>query len=141
MSFAVLRIAVGLVFVCAGVFKLVDIQQFAIDVQNFRLTPWSVSVGIALYLPWLEILSGAAFASGWRVLREGAHWTLIAMVAGFLVALGSAWARGLDIECGCFGQATATTVQSALLRAAILGGMLIALKIRYSSLSSGFSTR
>jgi uncharacterized membrane protein YphA (DoxX/SURF4 family) len=125
----VFRIGVGLLFVYAGLLKLLDIQQFAIDVQNFRLTPWSLSLVTALYLPWLEILAGATFASGFRRLELGAYWTLVTLVGAFIAALGSAWARGLDIECGCFGEASGTTVGWALLRALALGGVLGALRV------------
>lgn len=124
LFYAILRIGIGLLFVFAGVLKLLDIQQFAIDVHNFRLTPWSLSVVIALYLPWLEILAGAVFASGWKRLMQGSWWTLTLLVLGFVIALGSAWARGLDIQCGCFGEAASTTVQWALLRAIVLGAVL-----------------
>lgn len=127
---AILRATVGLVFVSAGVLKLLDIQQFAIDVHNFRLTPWSVSLAVALYLPWLEILAGGVFASGWSRFRDGAHWTLLVLVAGFLVALGSAWTRNLDIECGCFGEAAGTTVPWAFMRAMVLGGILGVLRMQ-----------
>ena len=32
------------------------------------------------------------------------EWVLVIMNAVFLLALSTAWARGLDISCGCFGK-------------------------------------
>jgi uncharacterized membrane protein YphA (DoxX/SURF4 family) len=98
-----LRAAVGGVFIYAGALKALDPAQFATDVDNFRLLPYAASCAVAVYLPWLEILAGTALALG--VLRSGAVLILGAFLGVFLVALSSAWVRGLDISCGCFGQA------------------------------------
>ena len=55
----------------------------------------------AIYLPWLEVLAGAALVIGEGV--AGASLIVIQLMAIFTVALASAWWRGLDISCGCFG--------------------------------------
>ena len=96
-----LRVIVGGIFICAGVLKAIDPAQFAKDVDNYRLLPFAASAAVALYLPWLEIIAGAALATG--VWHRGASLVIGAMLLAFLVALGSAWGRGLDITCGCFG--------------------------------------
>ena len=96
----ILRRGVGLVFVSAGALKAWNPQGFAYAVENYQLTTWSISIGIAFYLPWLEIVAGAAMLTG-RMYR-GALALLLLMTLGFLAALSSAWARGLNIECGCF---------------------------------------
>lgn len=95
-----LRLGVGLVFVSAGALKAWNPQGFAYAVENYQLTSWSASIGIAFSLPWLEIVAGTALVTG-RLYR-GALATLILLTVGFLAALSSAWARGLNIECGCF---------------------------------------
>ena len=89
------------VFGYAGVVKALDLQGFAQAVGNYRLLPPLLVTWIAVCLPWWEL--GAAIAllwPGWR--RSGA--LLVAGFSGvFSVAIGSAWVRGLDIACGCFG--------------------------------------
>ena len=97
-----LRLALGGVFIYAGALKIVDPQNFARDVHHFQLTPWTVSVVVAVYLPWLEVLAGLALI--FRRLPLGASLALVIMNAAFLIALSTAWARGLDISCGCFGK-------------------------------------
>ena len=99
---ALLRIGLGGIFVYAGALKIWDPQQFAIDVHHFQLTSWTVSVLIAVYLPWLEVLAGLALIL--RRLSLGAALAIIGMTVVFMVAITSAWARGLDISCGCFGK-------------------------------------
>ena len=98
----VLRLALGGIFIYAGALKIVDAQYFARAVHHFQLTPRAVSVLIAVYLPWLEVFAGLAVSV--RRLALGASLALVVMSAAFLIALSTAWARGLDISCGCFGK-------------------------------------
>ena len=114
---ALLRLGLGGVFVYAGALKIWNVQQFALDVHHFELTPWTVSLLVAVYLPWLEMLAGLALIA--RRLPLGASLAIAGMTLVFLVALGSAWARGLDISCGCFGkeeEATKTDFPQLMLR-------------------------
>src|SRR5438034_11280648 len=89
------------VFIYAGAIKVLDPVQFANDIDNYKILPWTIGVGLAFYLPWLEILCG--FALILRRLYLGGLSILTALVAVFLVATIAAKARGLDITCGCFG--------------------------------------
>jgi putative oxidoreductase len=102
-----LRWGIGLVFLLAGALKAWDPQSFAYAIENYQLTRWSVSIGIAFYLPWLEMIAGAALLTGW--LYRGALATLGLLTVIFLGALSSAWARGLNIECGCFQSESSPT--------------------------------
>lgn len=97
-----LRLALGGVFIYAGALKIVDAPEFARAIHNYQLTPRLVSTLAAVYLPWLEVLAGLTLIV--RRLPLGAALALTAMSAAFLIALSSAWARGLDISCGCFGK-------------------------------------
>ena len=92
------------VFIYAGAIKVFDPVQFAIDIDNYKILPWTVSVGLAFYLPWLEIFCGLALIL--RRLYLGGLSILTGLVAVFLVATIAAKVRGLDITCGCFGHAS-----------------------------------
>ena len=97
-----LRFALASVFIYAGVVKILDAQRFALDVQHYELTSWTLSVLVAVYLPWLEVIAGIALLI--RRQQLGALVALAGMTTIFLGALLSAWTRGLDISCGCFGK-------------------------------------
>jgi uncharacterized membrane protein YphA (DoxX/SURF4 family) len=56
---------------------------------------------VAFGLPVLEIAVGSALLVGVFV-RTAALASAVLLVV-FLVGVGSAWARGLQIDCGCFG--------------------------------------
>ena len=99
----VLRLTVAGLFTYAGVIKALDTQQFAFDVHHYELTSWTVSILVAVYLPWLEIFTGVALFI--RRFYAGALLIAAALGLTFLAAVASAWWRGLDITCGCFGRA------------------------------------
>lgn len=100
-SLALVRWALGLVFLYAGVVKIAQTQDFAYDVQSYQLTSWTVSILIAVYLPWLETVTALALLT--KRLYLGALVVAVALASVFLGAIISAWQRGLDITCGCFG--------------------------------------
>jgi hypothetical protein len=92
------------VFIYAGALKVLDPVQFAIDIDNYKVLPWTIAVGLAFYLPWLEMFCGLALIL--RRLYLGGLSILTGLVAVFLVATIAAKVRGLDITCGCFGHAS-----------------------------------
>ena len=99
-----LALLIGGAFIYAGALKVWDPVKFANDISNFRILPWVVGVRLAFYLPWLEILCGLALIMGW--LRSGSIAILTALMVVFIGATISAKARGIDLDCGCFGAAT-----------------------------------
>lgn len=99
----VLRVLMGAWFVYAGGMKVfgTGLDRFVTDIENYKLVSGQVAVGVAYFIPWLEIVTGICFMLG--ILRAGAWWAMLCLVVAFSVSVGSAWARGLDISCGCFG--------------------------------------
>lgn len=96
-----LALLFGGVFAYAGVLKLRDPSVFLNDIRSFDLLPDPYAAWLALGLPWLEVFAGLAVITG--LLRRGGLLLLNAALVGFSIAIGSAWWRGLDITCGCFG--------------------------------------
>ena len=102
------QIAIGLVFLAAALAKIGDTAYFAQQVHNFRLAPlWAENL-VAMTLPWIELVAGLALVVGPR--QRGAALILLALMVFFTFAVGSAWARGLDFTCGCFGKASAAGI-------------------------------
>jgi uncharacterized membrane protein YphA (DoxX/SURF4 family) len=102
------QIVIGALFLVASLAKLGDLQAFAEQVHNFRLLPDALDNLSAIVLPWIELIAGLALVFGVRA-RSGAI-IVSALMALFTLAVLIAMARGLDIECGCFGTADATRV-------------------------------
>lgn len=95
------RLILAGLFIYAGVLKAIAPHAFLNDIENYQILPHAVSVGVSLYLPYLEILCG--FSLLFKRFDLGACLILSLLTLTFVAALTSAWARGLDIECGCFG--------------------------------------
>ena len=95
------RLLVGGVWVVAGALKLPDPSQNVRAVRAFELLPEAVVPVVGHALPGLEIVVGVSLLLG-LLTRVSAALSAVMLVA-FVVGIASAWARGLSIECGCFG--------------------------------------
>ena len=115
---------IGGVFIYAGAIKALDPVGFANDIDNYKILPWAIGVGLAFYLPWLEIFCGLALVA--HRLFLGGSSILTTLISVFIVATVADKIRGLDITCGCFGHATKNWSFSAhlTLDLAILGALL-----------------
>jgi uncharacterized membrane protein YphA (DoxX/SURF4 family) len=94
------RIALGCVFVYASLDKIKHPEFFAEAVYNYQLSPEVAVNLVALWLPWLELVSGCLLMLG--VWVRGSSLILSGLMLVFLTALGINLARGVDIHCGCF---------------------------------------
>lgn len=97
----VLRLVLAGVFGAAGALKLPDPDESVRAVRAYRLLPEAVVPVVGYGLPVFEVLLALT-------LLLGALTRVSALVSGallvlFVVGVGSAAARGLSIDCGCFG--------------------------------------
>ncbi len=124
------RLAMAAALVVAGVLKARNPPLFALDIEAYRLIPAAGAIPLAYYLPFLEILAGCALFL--PPLRRGALLVASALLLIFTAMLALAWARGLVINCGCFGSASAGASSFALsiARNMVLLGLGIALARR-----------
>ena len=114
----VARVILGCIFIYASVDKLRHPEIFAEALYNYHLLP-DVAINLAaIWLPWLELLSGGLLVLGLWV--RGSVLVLSGLMVVFLAALGINLARGLDIHCGCFvTQSTDPITVLTLLRDAL----------------------
>jgi len=102
------QIAMGLIFGWAALAKIGDPEGFATQLHHFRLVPIALENLFAVTLPWIELVAALALLVGVQR-RAGALLVAFLMIV-FTLAVALALARGLDIECGCFGTADASRV-------------------------------
>ncbi len=95
-----LRLFLGLIFVYAGIGKVLHPAAFAEAVSNYQILPQSLVNFVAIVLPWVELLVGSCLVLG--IFLPGAVFLANLLLLSFFVALVAAFARGLNIECGCF---------------------------------------
>jgi putative oxidoreductase len=137
-----LRAALAWIFFKAGVLKIWDFAHwrsatpdFTLAIQHYQIIPWpDATMLFAVYLPWLEAITALALFT--QRLRLGALALFSGLTLIFLAALGSAWYRGLDIACGCFGKDEVSTDFPAMIARdlCILAGLATLFVIEWRNL-------
>jgi len=97
----VVRLVLGAVLLVAGGLKVIDPQTSVQAVKAYELLPDGMARIVGWGLPFVEIGIGVLLILG-LLTRAAAIVAGILMVA-FIAAVASAAARGLSIDCGCFG--------------------------------------
>jgi len=97
----VARLGLAAVFLVSGVLKAVDPDAAYVAVRAYDVLPKAGVALVAGILPWLEIVLGLLLLGGLatRVVAVASAGLLVVFIAG----VTQAWARGLSIDCGCFG--------------------------------------
>lgn len=97
----VVRLSLGGVFLTAGGLKVIDPQGSVQAVQAYQLLPRPLETLVGWGLPFLEIALGLLLVAGLftRVVAVASA----ALLGALLAAVISVAARGLSIDCGCFG--------------------------------------
>lgn len=105
------RLVVGSVWLVAGALKLPDPAASVRSVRAYQLLPESVVPLVGYGLPVLEVVLGVCLLAG--ALTRVASALSVGLLAVFIAAIASAWARGLSIDCGCFGGGSSPTANAA----------------------------
>ncbi len=98
----VLRLGLGGLLVVAGALKLRAPVAFATEIANYQLLP-ALAPYVAAVLPVVELVIGGALVVAPRAWRRAAALGALALLAAFTVAVGAAFFRRINIDCGCFG--------------------------------------
>jgi uncharacterized membrane protein YphA (DoxX/SURF4 family) len=95
------RLILGAVLLVAGALKVPNLPKSAMAVRAYELLPIPLANFLGYTLPWIEIGIGLLLIVGVTVKISGALGALTMLA--FIIAIAQAWARGLSIDCGCFG--------------------------------------
>ncbi|MER7580181.1 MauE/DoxX family redox-associated membrane protein [Kitasatospora sp. NPDC097691] len=95
------RLGLAAVWFVAGTSKLADPGAGYLAVRAYQVLPNACIRPVAIGLPLLELLLGLflLLGLGTRVAALCSGLLLLALIA----AIAQSWARGLSIDCGCFG--------------------------------------
>ena len=97
----VARLVLGAVFLVAGGLKVTTPEALAKATQAYQLLPHDVAAYVGYALPIIEVILGLLLILG-LFTRISAVISSLLLVA-FIIGIAQAWARGLTIDCGCFG--------------------------------------
>jgi uncharacterized membrane protein YphA (DoxX/SURF4 family) len=97
----VARLIVGVVDLIAGLVKFPDPAGNVRQVRAFDILPEAIVPTVGHALPTIEIIIGVALILGLLTRLFAVIGALFFLA--FIIGIASAWARGLEINCGCFG--------------------------------------
>jgi uncharacterized membrane protein YphA (DoxX/SURF4 family) len=95
------RLILGVTLFIAGISKVVNFDGSILAVRLYQILPFELSAFAGIALPILEIAVGLLLITG-TFTRFAALAGALFMLA-FIIAIASVWARGISIDCGCFG--------------------------------------
>jgi len=99
-AFVLFRLLLGGIFVYASYDKIIHPVPFAEIVYNYQILPDVLVNLVSLFLPWIELVVGLSLILG--VWLPGAILLCNLLLLAFFSTLVFNFARGLDIDCGCF---------------------------------------
>ncbi|KAB1926936.1 MauE/DoxX family redox-associated membrane protein [Micromonospora noduli] len=95
------RLGLAAVWLVAGASKVSDLAASGRAVNAYQVMPYDVATVIGAALPFVELALGVLLLLGLATrLVAGVSAALLVV---FIAGIASAWARGLAIDCGCFG--------------------------------------
>jgi len=95
------RLGLAAVALVAGFAKIGDLPGSVRAVRAYELLPETLAVLVGNALPMVEIVVGLLLLAGLFTRAAAVVFGLLMVV--FVAGIISAWARGLAIDCGCFG--------------------------------------
>jgi uncharacterized membrane protein YphA (DoxX/SURF4 family) len=96
------RLGLAAVFLAAGASKVNDLDASGRAVVAYELIPTNIAITFGAVLPFFEIALGLLLLLG--LATRLAAWVAAAVLVAFIAGISSAWARGLNIDCGCFSK-------------------------------------
>jgi uncharacterized membrane protein YphA (DoxX/SURF4 family) len=97
----VVRLGLAAVFLVSGALKVIDPAQTRIAVRAYEMLPPGLVGPVATVLPLVELVLGTLLVAGaftrWAALAS------VLLLVVLMTGVTQAWARGLSIDCGCFG--------------------------------------
>ena len=95
------RLVVGGVWLVAGALKVGAPTDSIHAVQAYRILPDSMAQWVGVGMPAVELVIGLALVLG--VFVRGAGVVSALLLIAYIIGISSVWARGIKIDCGCFG--------------------------------------
>jgi len=97
----VARLVLGGTLIAAGYLKFDELDKSQMAVRAYELLPIPLANFMGVFLPFFELAVGILLVLG-AATRISALASGLLMFA-FMIGISQAWARGLSIDCGCFG--------------------------------------
>ena len=128
----VLRLAIAVVFLFAGIEKWRGAEAFVEQIANYQFYP-EYAPFVALLLPPCEVVAALAVLFMRGRWRQAGALVILGMLVVFTFAMARAWSLGINIECGCFGTGSPNIGPLSFAR----NGLMIAVCVAIFGLEGG----
>lgn len=99
-----IRYALAFLFILASIEKLKNPYAFALSIDAYQIFPdWITNIS-TFFIPWLELFIGFGLLFKFK-LQANLYLYFVLMIS-FTILVLIAIIKGLDIECGCFGESS-----------------------------------
>ncbi|HEY3407850.1 MAG TPA: DoxX family protein [Propionicimonas sp.] len=95
------RLILGVTVLVAGLLKVTRLDASVQSVRLYQILPWDFAGFVGTALPILEIVVGLLLITG--TFTRVSALVGSALMLAFIIGIASVWARGISIDCGCFG--------------------------------------
>ena len=92
---------IGLSFLLSGFPHWSNSYYFLGSIYAYKLVDPGIGQIMAMSMPIIQLVLALCFLT--RTFLDAAHLATMFMLISFATVQTSAWVRGLDISCGCFG--------------------------------------
>lgn len=104
------RFFMAYIWISAGVPKLGGISGVAQSIEAYGIFTQEWAGYLAMIIGPVELVGGILLLIG-LVLKPASKLATVVLVL-FIIGIIQAWARGLQLDCGCFGQVDPATVSN-----------------------------
>jgi putative oxidoreductase len=95
-----LKVFLGLIFILSSVTKVGTPEKFGESIAAYRLIPEMFIPVLSMLIPWLQLICGVLLITDMYV--QSSAMIISGLLVVYTVAIAQAWARGIEIPCGCF---------------------------------------
>jgi uncharacterized membrane protein YphA (DoxX/SURF4 family) len=125
--YRIVRVVYVVLFLYAGINKLLDPRSFAIVIDAFGLVPDLFIMPVAVALPILETVAAIGLLFDVR----GSLGLMSGLLVFFMAVVSYGIRMGLDIDCGCFGPGDLEGEAYRGLRPALYRNLILTVGIAY----------
>lgn len=112
VTLQVFRVIIAIVFLAAAIPKAIHFDNTVLTITQYDIFEYSASTTLAYLLITAEVIIAVSMILGLGV-RLGAGLSAF-LLCVFIVGIAQAWARGISLDCGCFGVANVEDLGSVL---------------------------
>jgi len=121
------RWGLALIFLYAGIPKLISWYDFALIVNSYSILPENLAIPAAIFIATIEVVAAIALLCG----RQEGLWGIAGLMLLFIGVLSYAIWLGLDIDCGCFGPEDPEHRAFSGIRTALYRDFLLCIPVLY----------